>query len=192
MANGGEGHGKEVAPMHTTLAASAFDPTFWTGVAGIGATLFGTITAGVLSYKGTKNTAERTSETQIALKREEARSNTQAGKRREKLDAIHAFLEAVDFYWHMMNDLWNRVKKGEQIRSFREETAQATAQVTKAQLRLELVSSGELRDAAENYVRALVDAAKSVTEDRKWNPPDRELHQRLLACAREELKYEEA
>jgi hypothetical protein len=178
--------------INAVLASSAFDPAFWTGIAGIGATLIGTITAGVLSYKGTKSTTERVSDTQLSLKREEMKADIQAGKRREKLDAVHAFLEATDFYWHMMNDLWNKEKQGEQIRSFREETSQATAQVTKAQLRLELVSSPELRNAAETYVRAMVDAAKSITEEHKWAPLDRKLHQRLISCAREELKYEDA
>ncbi|MEV0410306.1 hypothetical protein AB0I68_05690 [Streptomyces sp. NPDC050448] len=171
-------------------ADSTFNATFWLALAGILATLLGTVGAGILSYRATKSTAESAASAQLALKQEEERASTRSGKRREKLAAIDGFMDAADAYWQMENDLWDRVKNNEPIRSFRAETATATARLTQSKIKLELVSGKELRDAVNAYVDAMVETAKAVSEEHKWSPPDKGLYHAMMDRGRDELNYE--
>lgn len=179
----------------------ALSEAFWLGLGGIIATLLGGALVGWLTFLTQRSVAAANAQSQLAIKQTESQSQlarkeeeekaaTRTRKRTEKTNAIIAFLDASDAYWHMINDLWDRVKRDPNgLRSFREETAEAAKGLTRAEMKLDLVSDEDLRNAASAYVHSLVESAKSVHQDKQWKPPNRDLRARVVAMGREELGY---
>ncbi|MET8098817.1 hypothetical protein ABZV29_20375 [Streptomyces sp. NPDC005236] len=129
-------------------------------------------------------------QSQIQLKQEEERAAERSQKRIEKANAIVAFVDASDAYWQRINDLWDKVKREpDNVKSFREETAEAAKGLTRAEIRLELVSGGSLREAVSKYANGLVDFAKAAHQDKQWKPPNNMMRDNVIARGREELGY---
>lgn len=200
-----------MSSYRVTTAASTFDATFWLGIAGVLTTLAGGLLGGYLTYRYSKSVAESTAKSQLDLKAAEASSQLdlkkeemrgqidlrkedesitgRGQKRAEKVAAIGNFIDAADAYWQMINEVWDRVKRSEPLESFRKETGPTVTALTRTKVKLELVSSAELREAADVYVNALVESAKSVIQDKSWKPLDKTLRENVMDRSRDELGY---
>ncbi|MGW2588025.1 hypothetical protein ACWCYZ_43385 [Streptomyces virginiae] len=171
------------------LAASDFTSSFWLGLAGVVAGLATAVSAAYFSYRNSVKLSEANARLQLDLKKEDEAAKRREGRRTEKLEAVHEFCSSCDAYWHMGNDLWNRIKYSQPTLSYREETASVTQRLTSSKTRLDLVAGEEFREAAKAWQSELVAWSTYVYEKKDWRTLDWALYKALMDRGRVELNY---
>lgn len=169
------------------LAASDFNAAFWLALAGILGGMVATAVANIFTFRTNIDVARTNAASQLAVKQEEEAAKSRENRWKDKAEAVREFVAACDAYWHMTNDLWDRIKRSESVKSYREETGKAMERLTKAKAAMDLVAEQNLRMAAAAYRDELVELSKYVHQKRDWREINNDLYKAMIARAREEI-----